>query len=156
MKNNIANTIRYYLYNIDGLKEEILRIERMIHDHKNMEINCIKVNQITDMPLNNSISSITSRVELISIRRADYISSLEQDLFDKSRLLNAMLSTITYLRPLDKQIIELKYRQLQGVHNNTWHQVADKVGYTVVFCQKIEGSVIKRIIAKYYEPVRSD
>jgi hypothetical protein len=127
----------------------------MIYDHKTMDIDYVMVHVMKEIST-SSIGNIASKVEFSAIKRADYIVSLEHDRVQKERMLHAILSILGYLRPLEKKIIELKYREIQGYNNLTWGQVADKVGYTVVFCQKKEGGVVKRIIAKYYEPVRSD
>jgi len=166
-----AKTVRYYLRNIDGLRQEISDLQADMAEYKAMYVENINVMfdpdpyQHTHMPipawpekeeeagLSNTVMNMKSsksrfcnysHVENLVVRRVSFIERLEKELFIKKNLLAAINCILHYLTPQEKEMLELRYQK-----NWPWQRIADKVHYSVVHLKKKDTKIISSIIENY-------
>ncbi len=146
------NTVRYYLHNLDGLKQEIADINADLEQYRAMSSEGFYVNNDPDpykdcpdpsiiapkgkvKPFTNRVVNFNpghysdhSSVEALAVVRADFIRRLEQELFDKKSIMAAINCVLYYLegydRQIDKQIIQLRYKE-----HLPWKVVSHKMPY---------------------------
>ncbi|MFA5307329.1 MAG: hypothetical protein WC365_07820 [Candidatus Babeliales bacterium] len=127
--------VRYYLHNLDGLQQEISDINADLEQYRAMVSDsfyvCQDADPIPDHPdpdgSKHSKHRNHSNVEQLAVSRADFITRLEQELFDKKTILAAINCVLYYLngydRQVDKQIIQLRYRE-----HLPWGVICRKMG----------------------------
>jgi hypothetical protein len=144
--------VRYYLHNLDGLKQEIADINADLEQYRAMSSESFFVNQDPDpykeapdpsiispkgkvRDFSNTVANYNpghhnnhSNVESLAVNRADFIGRLEQELFHKKTVIAAINCVLYYLdgyeRQTDKQIIQLRY-----IQHLPWKIVSHKIGY---------------------------
>lgn len=149
-------TMRYYLHNLDGLRQEIADINADLEQYKAMSSESFKVNEDPDIIPNKPDSDGSqhqkhnshSNVEQLAVNRADFISRLEQELFDKKTMLSAINCVLYYLnsydRQVDKQIIQLRYTE-----HLPWAVIARKLNYDRDTLWHRDCRIIDEIISNY-------
>jgi hypothetical protein len=174
------STARYYLHNLDGLKQDIADINADLEQYRAMTTPVfytdgakesqvdkdqdpykdapdpsiilpkghIKAYSNTQVNFTPGHYSDNSPVESLAIHRADFIIRLEQELFDKKSILAAINCVLYYLdgydRQLDKQIIQLRYRE-----HLPWSIVARKINYARETTLDRDKRIIDEIISNY-------
>lgn len=144
--------VRYYLHNLEGLKQEIADINADLEQYRAMSSESFFVNNDPDpykdcpdpsiikskgkvRPFTNKVANYNpghysdhSSVEMLAVNRADFITKLEQELFDKKTVISAINCVLYYLnsydRQIDKQIMQLRYAE-----HLPWKNVAHKIPY---------------------------
>ncbi|MGE5437504.1 MAG: hypothetical protein ACM3O3_09785 [Syntrophothermus sp.] len=104
---NKRNYIRYLLHNFDGLPEQIKQLQEDIITYKNMEIDYVMNQAISDIP--HPRGTITKKVEICSIKRADHILNLEKELSVLIERRRKMLNSYGKLNESQKKIYKLRY-----------------------------------------------
>ena len=141
--------VRQYLQSFDSLKSEIQQITETINIYKNMEIDVIITQVITDMPRGCNISS---NVEFIAIKRADYIGKLEQELHDKLTMISAINNALAQLNNLKKGVVYLRYINSKiGEKTPSMNVIAHELNLTISDVWRIENSFFKNVIREYYK-----
>lgn len=144
------NEVRYYLHNLEGLDNKINRLQQDIVIYKGMGIEYVMTTKVTDMP-KAPMSSITSKVEIEAVRRADYIKKLEQRLNEYVQIRSAILNVLDGLKELDKEIIRLKYLHCeQGQRKCSYSKIANILHYCENEIKRREYNVIINIIKCYF------
>jgi hypothetical protein len=110
----------------------------------------VKPKVITGMPICHSETSV---VESLVANRMDYVTGLEKKIDGKMRILNAINSVYFYLKEPARTIIEMRYFLLRNPNDirrqkYNWQEIADEIGYTEIYCKKIDGKVIFNIQLK--------
>jgi hypothetical protein len=170
--------VRYYLHNLDGLRQEIADINADLEQYRAMSSESFFVNSDPDpykdcpetsvilpkgkvRPCTNTTANYNpghysdkSQVENLAIDRADFISGLEQDLFNKKTILSAINCVLYYLdgydrqidKQIDKQIIQLRY-----VQHLPWKIISHKIPYidrsNILLHDK---KIVDEIVSNYY------
>lgn len=163
-------TVRHYLHNLDGLKQEIADINADLEQYRAMSSDSFYVNQDAD-PYNDAPDpsiiapkgkikafsntqvnynpghySDHSNVEQLAVNRADFIARLEQELFDKKTILAAINCVLYYLdgydRQIDKQIIQLRYRE-----HLPWSIIGYKLSFDKDYLRQRDQKIIDEIIS---------
>jgi uncharacterized protein (UPF0335 family) len=158
-------TVRYYLHNLDGLQQEISDINADLGDYRAMVTDEFIVSRVDidadpyrsggnykqlwpearggGTHYNNS-----SHTEQLAVNRADFITKLEQELFDKKTALAAINCVLYYLngydKQVDKQIIQLRYKE-----HKTWYQVHKKTAYEITTLKHKDCQIVDEIISNY-------
>lgn len=146
-----VDDVRQYLSNFEELKNEIQQLQQDIDTYKNMEIDIVMNSIISDMPKSNNISTITSRVEYIAIKRADYIQVLERQLHDKIRIVQAINSVLSTITKLDRYIIHRRYFDIKiGQRTPSMEKIAEEMQTTTKTIWTSENKVLVGIIKAYY------
>jgi uncharacterized protein (UPF0335 family) len=163
---------RYYLHNLDGLKQEIADINADLEQYRAMSSESFLVNTDPDPyrdapdatqyfppePVDAFSNSVVqpkgghyndhSHVETLAVHRADFIAKLEQELFEKKTVLAAINCVLYYLngydRQVDKQIIQLRYME-----HLPWAVVAKKLYADKDNLRHREQKIIDEIISNY-------
>ena len=136
--------VRYYLHNLDSLTLEIKQLIEDIEDYKKMEVETLLVQVLSDMPRG---TSVTSQVEDKAIKRADYITALENKLHRKLKLRSAINKVVNNLTGPKKELIQLKYLD---VTKHTYDVVAHKLHRDPTYIRGLEGKIINNIITEFY------
>jgi uncharacterized protein (UPF0335 family) len=164
--------VRYYLHNLDGLRQEIADINADLEQYRAMSSDSFLVNQDSDpykdapdpsiilpkgkiKPFSNTQVNFSpghfsdsSPTESLAIHRADFISKLEQELFDKKTVLAAINCVLYYLegydRQVDKQIIQLRYKE-----HMPWSQISKKISYETTTLKHKDCRIMDEIISNY-------
>jgi hypothetical protein len=145
-----SNEIRFYMYNLESLKEEIKNLQEALDIYSRMDISGIKSQVITDMPI---CHSNTSKTEHMAVTRVDYIQDLKEEIDSKVRLITAIHSVYLYLEPHKKEIIDLRYMKTYiGRSRPGWKEIADimnkkypELYITEGHCRLIDMRIILRI-----------
>jgi hypothetical protein len=160
--------VRYYLHNLDGLKQEIADINADLEQYRAMSTDHFRVNMDPDPyrdkpkgtqyfppepgePFSNTMVRPTgghfnsnSQVESLAVNRVSYIERLETELFRKKNMLLSIKCVIYYLEPIDKRIIELRYTK-----HMKWYKVAREVNLDEDYAKERDGKVVGNIIKNY-------
>ncbi len=148
--------VRYYLHNLDGLQQEISDINADLGDYRAMVSDSFYVCQdaapLPDHPdpdgSKHNKHRNHSNVEQLAVNRADFISRLEQELFDKKTALAAINCVLYYLggydRQIDREIIQLRYKE-----HLPWAVVAKKLYADKDNLRHREQKVVDEIISNY-------
>lgn len=173
-------TVRYYLHNLDGLKQDIADINADLEQYRAMQTPVFyaegdKISQSdkdtdpykdapdpsiilpkgkiksfsnTQVDFSPGHYSDASPVESLAINRADFITRMEQELFDKKTILAAINCVLYYLggydRQVDKQIIQLRYAE-----HLPWHVVAKKLYSDKDNLRHREQKIVDEVINNY-------
>jgi hypothetical protein len=152
-----ANTIRYYLHCLDGLKEEIEEIKRSIDLYKTMDCQYYKANCPEDSDGSQHFMNPTSAVEKIVIPRLTYISVKENELFNKMTILQSINRVLIYLNKnsTEYEILRLRYFYKPiGQKELTWKDIGDKVGYEDDYVRKIDCKLISAMLRNYDDTIK--
>lgn len=148
--------VRYYLHNLDGLKQEIADINADLEQYRAMSSDSFLVDQDADPlpdkpdPDGSQHQKYTkhSNVETLAVCRLDMIAKLEQELFDKKTILAAINCVLYYLggydRQVDKQIIQLRYME-----HLPWRQICHKMGQSRDNLLHKDQKIMDEIISNY-------
>jgi len=163
-----AKTIRYYLRNIDGLRQEISDLQADIAEYKAMYVENINVmfdpdpyprarvplpvkpDQGEDGLSGSTVSSRKTRhsdyshVENLVVRRVSFIEKLERELFIKKNLLAAINCVTYYMTPQEKQMFELRYKK-----HLPWYTIAEKMNYAESYLKERDGWLVKEILSNF-------
>lgn len=160
------------MHNIDGLKQEISDINADIEQYRAMSTDSFYVNQDNDpykdapdpsiilpkgkvKPFSNTTVNFnpghysdSSQTESLAVHRADFITRLEQELFDKKNILAAINCVLYYLNGYDKkadrEIIYYRYSE-----HLPWPVVAKKMYADKDNLRHREQHIIDDIITNY-------
>lgn len=144
-----ANEIRFYLHNFDNLKKEIIHLQEALKVYTDMD--GIKAQIITDMPMQHST---TSKTESVALTRLEYIDDLKNEIDSKLRLVRATESVYFYLNELKTTIFEMRYF-ITPMKNDirkpkySWHEISKEVVQTEETCRQIDCRIIRQIQLKY-------
>jgi hypothetical protein len=153
--------VRYYLHNLDGLKQEIADINADLEQYRAMSSDSFLVDQDADVlpdkpdPDSSQHQKYTkhSSTEQLAVVRLDRIQGMESELFDKKTILAAINCVLYYLngydRQVDKQIIQLRY-----VEHLPWWNVKkcmerSKMVYDVDYIKQRDRRIVDEIISNY-------
>jgi hypothetical protein len=132
--------VRYYLHNLDGLRQEIADINGDLEQYRAMSSDSFLVDQdadvLPDAPGTDGSQHQNydkhSSAEQLAIVRLDRIQIMESELFQKKTILAAINCVLYYLngydRQVDKQIIQLRY-----VEHLQWRQVQAKMPHDMYY-----------------------
>jgi len=112
----------------------------------------VKAKIITDMPICHSGESV---VESIIFNRFDYVVSLEDEIDNKMRLMNAINSVYFYLKEPARTIIEMRYFISPMVNDvrkpkYTWREISVEVDKSEDYCKEIDCRVVRKIQNKLF------
>lgn len=174
------NDVRYYLHNMDGLKQEIADINADLEQYRAMQTPVFyadgeKISQSDKdvdpykdtpdpsiilpkgkvKPYGNTVVNFNpghysdhSNVETLAINRADFITQLEQELFDKKTVMAAIKCVLYYLdgydRQIDKKLIQLRYTEHLG-----WSVLAKRLVYDKDYLRQRDQKIVDEIISNY-------
>lgn len=148
--------VRYYLHNLDGLKQEIADINADLEQYRAMSSDSLLVDADPDPypsghdlnEYSGGVHNQSSHAERVAVKRADFIARLEQELFDKKTMLSAINCVLYYLnsydRQVDKQIIQLRYTE-----HLPWAVIARKLNYDRDTLWHRDCRIIDEIISNY-------
>jgi hypothetical protein len=148
--------IRYYLHNLDGLRQEIADINGDLEQYRAMSSDSFLVDQDADVlpdapdPDGSQHQKYTkhSNVEQLAVCRLDMIAKLEQELYTKKTILAAINCVLYYLgrydRQADKQIIQLRYAE-----HLPWGVISKKMSYEQITLWHKDSQIVDEIISNY-------
>jgi hypothetical protein len=152
----IRSKVRYYLHNLEGLKQDIADINGDLEQYRAMSSESFQVRQdadvLPDAPDNDgsqhSKYSSHSNVEQLAVNRLEFIEKLEKELFDKKIILSAICCVLYYLnsydRQTDKQIIQLRYTE-----HLPWAVVGRKLNYDRDYVRQRDQKIVDEIISNH-------
>jgi hypothetical protein len=158
--------VRYYLHNLDGLKQEISDINADLEQYRAMSSDSFLVDQDADPlpdkpdPDGSQHQKYTkhSGAETLAVCRLDMIAKLEQELFDKKTILAAINCVLYYLggydRQVDKQIIQLRYTEHLPWWNVKKCMERSKMVYDVDYIKQRDRRIVDEIICNYNARLR--
>jgi hypothetical protein len=168
------DTVRYYLHNLDGLRQEIADINADLEQYRAMSIESFQVNEDSDPYKDNPDPTIifpkgkiktfsntavnfspghysdNSSTESLAIHRADFIAYLEKQLFDKKIMLAAINCVLYYLDNIDKKIIYYRYGNgSQDNEHMPWWKAAKEICYDKDTLRHKDQQICDGIIRNY-------
>jgi hypothetical protein len=172
------NRIRYYLHNLDGLKQEISDITADLEQYRAMSSESFLVDNDSDPypdssdvipfyapeetePFSNTVPNTTgkhyskhSNVEALAVKRADVIGKMEQELFEKKTILAAINCVLYYLngydRATDRQIILLRYGDGKKENpHESWNVLERKLIQGKDNLKHRDRKIVEEIISNY-------
>ena len=149
-----AKEVRYYLHNLDGLKEDIRNIQESIELYRNMDIEYTITPILSHLPIHHENDS---KVERCVIKRVEYIEQLQRDLMYKHIILDAITSVLNYIHTTSTEytVIYLRYfDKRKGRSDNSFQYIAQKLNYTKRRIQSIDEKIISSICKKIDKRVR--
>ncbi len=149
-----AKEVRYYLHNLDGLKEDIRNIQESIELYRNMDIEYTITPILSHLPIHHENDS---KVERCVIKRVEYIEQLQRDLMYKHMILDAITSVLNYVHTTSTEytVMYLRYFDKQkGRSDNSFKDIAQKLNYTESRVEKIDRKIINNICNKVNKRVR--
>jgi len=148
--------VRYYLHNLDGLRQEIADINADLEQYRAMSSDSFLVNQDSDVlpdtpdpdGSQHQKHNKHSNVEQLAVVRLDMIAKLEQELYTKKTILAAINCVLYYLcgcdRQVDRQIIQLRYTE-----HMPWAAISKKTAYEIQTLKNKDCRIIDEIISNY-------
>jgi DNA-directed RNA polymerase specialized sigma subunit len=142
-----------------GLKEEIADIGAELEQYRDMQTMEFDYNQVDfdpdpykdkgDMiPSSGSHYNDRSQVDSLVIHRVTFIERQEKRLFKLMTINSTINGILRYLKPLEKDIIQLRY--MEGY---SWNQVAKRAHFDYDYVREIDSRIIKSMINRYAETV---
>jgi len=149
--------IRYYLHNLDGLKQEIADIEADLGQYRAMSTDNFRVNSdpdpYKDKPepdeSQHSKHSDHSSVESLVVSRVTFIERLEKELFTKKTVMSAIKCVMFYMSPTEQRLIYLRYTKHFG-----WVKTGREMSYTDINCKKIDWKIVNDILNTYHKRLK--
>jgi uncharacterized protein (UPF0335 family) len=148
--------VRYYLHNLEGLRQEIADINADLEQYRAMSSDSFLVDQdvdvLPDAPgtdgSQHQIHTEHSNVETLAVVRLNRIWTMESELFQKKTILAAINCVLYYLngydRQVDRQIIQLRY-----VEHLAWCIVAKKLYADKDNLRHRDQKIIDEIVSSY-------
>jgi hypothetical protein len=110
----------------------------------------------TKQPFSNTIIqsssahySDKSQVDSLVVRRVSFIERQEKRLFKLMTINSAISGILRYLKPLERDIVQLRYTD-----KYSWNQVAKRKYIDYDYVKEIDSRIIKSIINRYEETFR--
>lgn len=146
--------LRYHLHNLDGLKDEIKRLQEEINNYKGMDIEYFMISVISDMP-RSPYSTIQSKVEFAALKRVDYIIKLQQELGYKMLICSAIMAVINMISKdsTEWKIIKCRYFAEQG-ECNKYDYIARRLMMPERTVYHIENGTICKMLEEYKKKVK--
>ena len=140
-----AKTVRWFLYNFDRLKDDILNLEETLRSLKLCEID-FHIPCIADSDGSQHSISESSSVERQVVELDERTLKYKRELLFKRRLLRAINCVIYYMPDdgLDWKIIKMRY-----LGKIKWDNIAVKLNYSEAYLKERDQFLINEIIGNF-------
>ena len=135
--------IRFYLHNIDDLRIDIADMDADIAQYKAMLDDEYKPSGVAGIKI--QLTTQSSYVEKIAVRRAEYACTLEKTLQRMKDILESIEWVIRHFTVSEREVYRMKYVEKRKMWN-----VAVRVGFSERKAEYIDTGII-RDIQRHYE-----
>ncbi len=136
--------VRYWLYNLEGLKEEISIDEEELRRLQELDIPEYTTTSLDGMP--RSRGNTSRPVETVVVHRVSCFESIKKRILTNRLLLLAINHVIMELNETEFKMFNLKYVKKP---KPTMYEIAKSLNYSIDYCKKIDTRIVKDIITEY-------
>ena len=138
-------TVRYFLYNFDKLKEDIIDLEETLRSYALCEV-AIRIPCMADADGSQFMGIQSSQTEDEAIRNAERWLKDKRELRFKRRILRAINCVIHFLPDgcTDWLIIRMRYFERAA-----WGNIANKLSYNTDYLKQRDVKIIHEIIDNF-------
>jgi len=138
-----AAAIRFYLHNLDDLRRDIADLDADIQQYKAMLDDEYKPSGMAGIKV--QLTTETSHVEKIAVKRADYACTLEKTLKRLQDILKSIEWVIRHFTASEREVYRMKY-----VEKKERPYIAEKIGIWGESVSRIDKRIV-RDIQRHYE-----
>ena len=137
--------IRYYLHNLDALREDISNLTQSLETFKALDFDTKITPTFSHLP--KSQDGNNSKVEQCIIKRDEQIYKVQREILKKKTICDAIIGVLRYIDrdSVTWRVLELRYFDKKQGIRLTFRDIAQRLNYSVKTIEHIDGKIVSNI-----------